>query len=175
MNIAWQGVIAEDIELLLLHHQRKAAQGAARINSLDDVYGSTWLTAGLGSVFALEGEPGDPVVGMKHVKQPLVPVDDTKVTHDHVTGTTTLRDVSTVSLAEHLRRVGEAGTTAEYAALETIGSAEKKDLQKVRRSLNTMVERGEAEKLPGARTAGGAERDRWLMSQEHAWAVQLDA
>jgi hypothetical protein len=57
INLAWQEVIGRGIELMLLHHERKAANGAKRVHSLDDVYGSTWLTPGLGSVIVLDGVP----------------------------------------------------------------------------------------------------------------------
>ena len=65
--MSWQEVIARDIQLMLLHHERKAANSAKRVHSLDDVYGSTWLTSGLGSVIVLDGEPGDPTVELRHL------------------------------------------------------------------------------------------------------------
>jgi hypothetical protein len=43
----------------------------ARKPTPDDVYGSTWLTAGTGSVILLNGEPGDPIVIMHHLKKPV--------------------------------------------------------------------------------------------------------
>jgi hypothetical protein len=43
----------------------------ARKPTPDDVYGSTWLTAGTGSVILLHGEPGDPIVSMHHLKKPV--------------------------------------------------------------------------------------------------------
>src|SRR5206468_7156018 len=50
VNAAFQDLIAEGIELVVLHHQRKQqAGGVSKPKSLADVYGSTWLTAGAGS------------------------------------------------------------------------------------------------------------------------------
>jgi hypothetical protein len=74
LNSSWQEVIARGVELMLLHHERKAANGSKRIHSLDDVYGSTWLTSGLGSVMVADGEPGDPTVELRHLKQPAEPI-----------------------------------------------------------------------------------------------------
>jgi len=50
--------IARGIEVCMLHHQREAQQGTAKPKALADVYGSRWLTAGMGSVLMLWGEPG---------------------------------------------------------------------------------------------------------------------
>ena len=45
--------------------------GGAKPKRLADVYGSRWLTAGMGSVLLLWGEPGDLVVEVRHLKQPV--------------------------------------------------------------------------------------------------------
>ena len=58
-NRARQTVIAAGVEVVELHHQRKAVNGAkAEHPTLDDLYGSTWLTSGAGSVLLLTGAPG---------------------------------------------------------------------------------------------------------------------
>jgi replicative DNA helicase len=77
---------------MLLHHERKAANGSRRVHSLDDVYGSTWLTSGLGSVIVLECEPGDPTAELRHLKQPAEPVGPLTLGHDHTAGVTALFD-----------------------------------------------------------------------------------
>lgn len=48
------------IEVMVLHHQRKESNGenARKPKSMSDVYGSNWLTAGLGSVILLWRESG---------------------------------------------------------------------------------------------------------------------
>ena len=56
---------AKEIDALIhscTFHERKAGQDSKRHHALDDVYGSTWLTSGLGSVIAINGDPGDPTV-----------------------------------------------------------------------------------------------------------------
>jgi hypothetical protein len=56
------------------------------------VYGSTWLTSGLGSVIVLDGKPGDPTVELRHLKQPAEPVGPLTLRHDHTAGVTVLFD-----------------------------------------------------------------------------------
>ncbi len=70
-NSARQRALAEGVDLIELHHQRKAGSGlAGKPNSLADVYGSVWITAGAGSVLLVWGEAGDSVVQVTHLKQP---------------------------------------------------------------------------------------------------------
>lgn len=92
-NRARQHVLEAGIEMLELHHGRKAQNGVKRDKlTLDDVYGSTWITSGCGSVLLLSGEPGDPIVKLHHVKQPLREVGPLTLHHDHDTGRTTVYD-----------------------------------------------------------------------------------
>jgi replicative DNA helicase len=87
VNRAWQLLIAAGIEVVDLHHPRKAIAGESRKpRSLDDVYGSTWLTAGHGSVLLLWGNPGDPIVELGHLKQPHEEVGPLRVLIDHELG-----------------------------------------------------------------------------------------
>jgi len=157
--MAWQEVIARHLELLLLHHARKASQDGQRHHTLDDVYGSTWLTSGQGSVIALDGEPGDPTVELRHLKQPAAPVGPLRIRHDHSTGTSTV--VAEIDLLDLLVGAGDAGVTAQQAADVVIGRTATKDLQKIRRELRKLVGDGLVQKIPGRKTAGGAEPDRW--------------
>jgi replicative DNA helicase len=69
VNRAIQTCLAESVDVLALHHQRKG-QGGEKPKALEDVYGSTWITAGAGSVLLLWGSPGDPIVDMRHLKPP---------------------------------------------------------------------------------------------------------
>lgn len=50
VNRARQRVLNTGREMLELHHQRKAQQGGGKPKTLSDVYGSTWIAAGAGSV-----------------------------------------------------------------------------------------------------------------------------
>jgi replicative DNA helicase len=90
VNLAFQEVIAEDIELCASHHQRKETASGGKPRHLADVYGSRWLTAGMGSVLLVWGESGDLVVDIVHLKQPAEEVGPLRVIHDHVHGVTSL-------------------------------------------------------------------------------------
>src|SRR5207248_2619628 len=86
---AFQAAAADGIQVCILHHQRKRQQGGPASRKLADVYGSRWLTAGMGSVLMLWGEPGDPVVSCSHLKQPVEEVGPFDLLHDHRYGLTT--------------------------------------------------------------------------------------
>ena len=75
-NRAAQGLLATGRNLLVLHHRKKQAKNAK--TGLDDVYGSTWLTSGMGSVVLLDGNPGDPLVEFRHLKFPVSEVGPMK-------------------------------------------------------------------------------------------------
>lgn len=95
LNHSWQECLARGIDVLILHHERKAGSDSKRSVGIDHIYGSVWLTSGLGSVIQLIGEPGDAEVRLHHVKQPAEPVGPLDLVHDHSAGvTTTQRQVS---------------------------------------------------------------------------------
>jgi replicative DNA helicase len=82
---AFQMLISEGVEVVVLHHPRKGHGGSVTIH---DVYGSRWLTAVCGSVLALVGEPGATNTKLLHLKQPSEPVGPLALTRDHRLGTT---------------------------------------------------------------------------------------
>lgn len=87
VNRAWQLLVQNEIEVLDLHHPRKTAAGqTSKPGGLDDVYGSGWLTAGHGSVVLLWGKPGDPILELSHLKQPLEEVGPFRVLVEHELG-----------------------------------------------------------------------------------------
>jgi replicative DNA helicase len=86
-NRARQTALAGGVQVIELHHIRKALSGAkAEHPSIDDIYGSTWLTSGAGSVILLNGAPGDPIVSFHHVKQPAEEVGPFKIIHSRDDG-----------------------------------------------------------------------------------------
>lgn len=85
-NRARQHALNNGITILELHHQVKRGQNGAAPNTLADVYGSTWITAGAGSVAVFDGEAGDPVVKFRHLKQPMSAIGPLDLYHDHDTG-----------------------------------------------------------------------------------------
>jgi energy-coupling factor transporter ATP-binding protein EcfA2 len=171
LNSSWQEVIARGVELILLHHQRKAGSDAKRMNKLDDVFGSTWLTSGLGSVIAIIGEPGDPVVELAHLKQPGEPVGPLAVRHDHVNGRSVLSD--TRELIDVLRDAGDAGLSAQDAAQQFLGRSAAADIKKIQRELAKLQAKELVTKIPGGNSSGGRLPDVYRLSPEQKWADQV--
>lgn len=143
-NRARQNVLAEGMQILELHHNRKAQAGQSREESLDAIFGSAWLTAGAGSVFGLFGDPGDPVVRMRHLKQSSGDLGAFDVVHDFDRGISTVDDqrdpVAILKRAAH-------GLTAQELANSTRtkeGPAERNEVEKARRKLESLVASGVA-------------------------------
>ncbi len=144
-NNARQLALAAGVEVLELHHQTKrGAGGVGKPTTLADVYGSAWITAGAGSVALIWGDAGDPVVQLSHLKQPAENVGPLDLLHDHVEGSTRIKN-DTDPL--QLLRAHAAGVTAAlYARLLFVpdGTRQPKDneIEKARRKLDGFVRKG---------------------------------
>jgi hypothetical protein len=138
LNRAFGLVLAADIELAASHHQRKATAENKKPKSLDDVYGSTWITAGAGSVVLLWGEPGDTTVELSHLKPPADPLGPFDIEHDHDAGVSTRphrADVWSI-----LQAATDGGITVADATRKIYGARpEKRQTQAVRRKLDRLV------------------------------------
>ncbi len=155
VNMAFQECSAVGLELLINHHQRKGTADNRRPKALEDVYGSTWLTAGAGSVVILWGAAGDPLLELHHLKQPAEEVGPLSVRVDHMSGSV---DVSTggpdlLSSVRGARR----GITPTAAAVVLFGVSEpdKNQVERARRKLNRLVASGLAHKTEGGKDASG--------------------
>lgn len=137
-NRARQRVIRAGIEVIELHHQRKAGANGGPPNTIADVYGSVWLPNGAGSVIALHGSPGDPLVQLLHLKQPAEPVGPLQVLHDHHAGLSSVHHH--VDLLVLVRR-SPAGLTAKAAACAMFDTDKpgQGDVEKARRKLDGLV------------------------------------
>ncbi len=140
-NRARQGALATGVEVIELHHNRKASNGVKRDKlTLDDLYGSTWIPAGAGSVLILSGEPGDPIVGMHHVKQPMDEVGPLKISHDAATGRSTIwHSADLLGLAK------AQGTITAVDAATALFDTDKPtptEREKARRALNRLTGQG---------------------------------
>lgn len=122
VNRAIQACNAVDVDVLVLHHQRKG-DGTAKPMSLADVYGSTWISAGAGSVVLLWGDPGSELVEFSHLKQPADPVGPFTVEHDHHRGISTV--TRGFDVLAYLRSCGLQGSTVSEAAQAEHGSPQK--------------------------------------------------
>lgn len=143
LSIAFQELVASDYELIVLHHQRKEQREGGKPRRLADVYGSRWLTAGMGSVGLLWGEPGDLVVEFRHLKQPEGEIGPFNVVHDHGRGRS--RILERVDLADTLQGSRHGLTVADAAqVLFEKSDPSKNEIEKARRRLNQLVESGRA-------------------------------
>lgn len=155
-NRARQALLHSGVQLLELHHVvKRGSQPNAPITSVADVYGSTWLTSGAGSIVMLSGDPGDPIVGFRHVKQPAEEVGPWRLLHEQSAGTLSVEH--SVSLIDLVRASGVDGLTARAAAaaINDKSSPGRADIEKARRRLDQLVENGSLVRLDGGRGGGG--------------------
>jgi hypothetical protein len=142
-NRARQMVLRDWTGVVELHHLRKnPITKRHEPIGLDDLYGSTWLTTGAGSVILLEGKAGDPVVTMRHLKSPVSEVGPFQVVHNADRGRSEIwHEIDLVALA----RASRTGTiTAADAAKALYGTVKpsQSDKIKVRRKLDRLVVSG---------------------------------
>ncbi|MCV7100916.1 MULTISPECIES: AAA family ATPase [Mycobacterium] len=157
-NRARQHLLAQGCQLLELHHSTKRGPAGAPISGVADVYGSTWLTSGCGSIILLAGEPGDPIVTFRHVKQPAEEVGPYQLLHDQTAGHLSI-DFQ-VDLVELVKSTGADGLTAKDAASAITGKDKPSaaEVEKARRRLNQKVDEGVLVRIGGGRggSHGGA-------------------
>lgn len=140
-NRARQGTLEAGVELIELHHTRKVAGGVTREKpTVDDIYGSTWLTSGAGSILLLNGSPGDALVKLFHVKQPLAEVGPLSILHDSMTGRSTIAEtVDLLIVARNRGQVSALDAAGLIFDTEKPTSAEK---ERARRKLDALVRYG---------------------------------
>lgn len=156
VNIAFQRIIANEVELFSLHHQRKATAENRKPKTLSDVYGSTWLTSGHGSVVLLWGAPGDLVVELSHLKQPAEIVGPLDVLHDHEAGTSRVL-TDGVDVRFHFKK-GEDVTVRQAAQrLSHTDDPTRNEIEQARRKLTRLVREGKAKVREGS-NPGTAEK-----------------
>jgi replicative DNA helicase len=151
INSAIQRTLVEGIEVLALHHHRKQGggkDGGKEPTSLDELYGSTWITAGAGSVVSLWGAAGDPIVAFKHLKQPAGECGPWRLKHDHPRGVTEVwHEVDVLDILAH----ANGALTAQQLACQIYspdkGKPSASEVEKARRRLDQLVEKGLAHKI----------------------------
>lgn len=153
-NIARQHALAAGVEVLELHHARKATGEGRRGLTLDDVYGSTWLVAGAGSVVALIGDPADDVLELRTMRAPRGDVA-LQVRVDREAGTMTAAQAP--DALEALR--GQGSMLARDVAHAMHGrEPNRAEISRARRDLERLAEAGLVERLPINSAKGGPER-----------------
>jgi replicative DNA helicase len=141
-NRARQKCLRAGIQVAELHHQRKAAQGShGHRLTLDDVYGSTWITSGAGSVILLTGAPGDAIVQLHHLKQPANKVGPLQVVHTHEDGQTTVWHAADLVQMTQAKPEGITAVEAAQALFDT-DRPSPNQREKARRRLNALTEGG---------------------------------
>jgi replicative DNA helicase len=147
LNLAFGYCTAGGIEVVTLHHPRKSNAENKEPTTLDDVYGSTWLTSGAGSVIGIHGEQGDTLLNLRHLKQPEDPVGPFTIKVDHESG-----EVVRTGAREPLgvlREAGLHGVDVYEVAAVCRGSTEKTAAQWARRELQKLHQRGLATLFKG--------------------------
>lgn len=169
VNRAIQMCNAVDIDVLVLHHQRKGDVTQRKDDdvepSVEDVFGSNWITAGAGSVIILAGQPGAEIVKLHHVKQPAEPLGPWLVEHDHHAGRSSI--VNSFDLIAYLKHRRAAGATAVEAAKAEHQKDVKstgREAARAKRHLEGLVRKGIARREDGgARLADGTQAPaRWF-------------
>jgi hypothetical protein len=144
-NQARQSCLAAGIEWIELHHNRKANGTNPQPNTLEDVYGSRWLTAGAGSVISLwQDEPGSPVISLRHIRTAGEKWRDTTLILDTADGT--LSTEFGLSLAEFTGMHPEGFTVAEAAKALHGPHPTKGQRETIRNQLNHRARKGALEK-----------------------------
>ena len=111
----------------------------------------------------LTGQPGDPIVGFRHVKQPAQEIGPLTLSHDESTGTiSVLSSTDPVALA---KEAGDEGITARSLAEVMFDTAmpSRAEIEKARRQLNTLTSEGSLRCIGG--TTGGSKggtQTRWV-------------
>jgi hypothetical protein len=162
-NRARQHLVAAGIDLLELHHTVKRGAAGGAPTAAADVYGSAWIANGTGSIIMLSGDPGDPVVGFKHIRQPAEEVGPFELHHDQQRGRLTIGEA--FSVIGFVASCGPEGATAAALAEAIdpdIASADKRERnsarEKARRKLDKLVESGRLTKVEGEKGGGGDRR-----------------
>lgn len=153
VNRAIQTVTTAGIEVVGLHHQRKG-QGGTKPRTLEDVYGSTWITAGAGSVLILWGTAGDPIVELSHLKQPAAELGPFKIEHDATKGEMSI--FRGFDALRYLRLRGATGCTViEAARAQFEKDPNDNEQRKTRRLFESLVAKGQATRDDAIRGGNG--------------------
>lgn len=163
LNQAMQLTVAADIQVAGLHHQRKRGQQSGAPKSLDDVYGSTWITAGAGSVLLLWGNPGDGILELRHLKQPSAEVGPMRVRHDAASGSFGVSEATDVTAILAAFPEGASAQDVARNLFETEAPSPN-EIEKARRQLENATRADLVLKVPGNRGgSSGSSHNRYRL------------
>lgn len=136
INLAVQAVIAAGCQWVGAHHHRKrSGENRTAPQTLDDVYGSTWLTSGLGSVLMVWGEPGHVAVDLHQLKEPSEKLLTRHLVHDPVTGWLAIDEDEQNEPLDVIGRRGELGITVRELAAELFNGGGRNEQHQARQLL----------------------------------------
>lgn len=166
-NRARQHTLNNNTQICELHHNRKAIAGTTPNGSVTDIYGSTWLTSGAGSVITLTGEPGDPIIDFRHVKQPLNEIGPYRLHHNHDTGQLSIEhQIDLMAYATANRTHGLTAMAAAGALFDT-DKPTRAQTEKARYRLDKLVSQGLLVRVDGMKGgAAGAGAAAWFPAHD---------
>jgi replicative DNA helicase len=147
-NRARQYLLRDGRQLCEQHHTVKRGQSGPP-TTVNDIYGSAWLANGTGSILLLTGDPGDPIVRMRHIRCPAAEIGPYQLIHDQQAGTVTIYRAA--DLLELVRACGADGLTAREAAatMFSIDIPTDAQIEKARRKLAKLENDGLLVSNPG--------------------------
>jgi replicative DNA helicase len=165
INIAFQELIAQGKQLAAAHHPRKAQSGNKKPNTLDDVYGSEWITAGIGSVILLWGKPGDSTVELTHLKQPVDDIGPLVLSHNHAIGVTEVVSAADNDPLALLAKRGSEGATIKELTLHMFKTSDAAFVKRAQRYLAGLAEDNCVRREAGSKggIGGGGMPERWYI------------
>ncbi|MGK2880282.1 MAG: hypothetical protein ACSLE6_05625 [Mycobacterium sp.] len=166
-NRARQQLLASGRQLCEMHHTKKTGAGGGPPTAVTDIFGSTWIISGTGSIIMLTGEPGDPIVGMRHLRQRAEEVGPFELLHDQTLGEMTVHhgtDLVALAKAKPIE-----GLTVKDAAGSLFSTNEptKEQKEKARRKLVKLVADGLLVTVEGTAAGhGGTPTCSWFAADE---------
>jgi hypothetical protein len=165
-NKARQLLLREGRQLAEAHHTTKRGANGGPPTTVADIYGSTWITNGTGSIILVSGDPGDPIVGFRHVRQPVKEVGPYQLLHDQDSGALSIHH--SVDLVELARLRAPEGLDARTAAGAVFGTTNPTpaQIEKTRRRLVKLTKDGLLTSNEGARGRAEGSAAVWFAGLE---------
>lgn len=160
-NRARQILLAAGRQLCELHHMTKRNPNGGPPISVADIYGSAWITNGTGSIIMLGGDPGDPIISFRHVRQPATELGPWTLLHDADDGTLSIHhEVDVIAM---VKATGPDGLTAKSLAMafqHEDKSPTAAQIEKARRKLDKLTDDGILTRVPGIK---GRSASAWFL------------
>jgi replicative DNA helicase len=150
-NNAVQACVVNGVDVMVLHHPRKATSEGRTSLKLDDVYGSAWITAGAGCVIALNGTAGQGIIKLNHLKMPSEQVGPFDIDIDYPTGT--LTTIGRRDVVKWARGKGSFTTIEAVRYMTGKDNPSKAEKKRISRKLERLERDGE---IVGTRSGGHA-------------------